>query len=164
MNNIVSKFIAAVFTMGTLQAETVFHLALPVANLEGVQEFYEDLGGECVNAKEGAIAFDLYGHSVVFRIYEEYQLPESPLEPAQINNHLEMIPARHFGLIICKDDFEQIAETMVRKDRPFFVEPALIRPGESDEIRFMMIQDPNGYAVEIKSHIPNTYLPIVKEH
>lgn len=162
MKKIVYKFLMAVLVMGTAQAETIFHLALPVSTLEGVQEFYEDLGGKCVDVKEGVIAFDIHGHSVVFRHYEDFQLPESPLESVQINNQLEMAPARHFGVIIPRDNFEMIATTMLQKAQPFFIQPFLLRAGEDDEVRFMMIQDPNGYAVEIKSHRLSTYLPVVK--
>jgi extradiol dioxygenase family protein len=145
-----------------LQAETIFHLALPVSTLEGVQEFYEDLGGKRVNANEDSIAFDFYGHSVIFRFYEGFQLPDAPREPAQLNDQLAMLPSRHFGVIISKEVFENIEKKMLEKERPFFARPVLLRPSESDEVRFMMIQDPNGYAVEIKSHVPNTYLPVVK--
>lgn len=151
------------FVMGTVQAETIFHLALPVSTLEGVQEFYEDLGGKRVEAKgEDAMAFDLYGHSIVFRRYEGFQLPDAPLESVKFNDDLLMIPSRHFGAIVSQEAFEQIAKIMIQKDRPFFASPILVRPGEVDEVRFMMIQDPNGYAIEIKSHIPNTYLPVFK--
>jgi hypothetical protein len=82
--------------LGTMQAETIFHLAMPASTLEGVQEFYEDLGGKRIDAREDAMAFDLYGHSVIFRLYEGFRLPDAPLEPAQLNEELALIPARHF--------------------------------------------------------------------
>src|SRR5215472_14571070 len=90
----------AFFAVGTTQADTIFHLAMPASTLDGVQEFYEDLGGVRVDAREDAIAFDLYGHSVIFRLHEGYRLPEVPLEPTQLNGELALIPARHFGVII----------------------------------------------------------------
>jgi len=162
MKNIVRMLLIAIFQVGIVRAETIFHLAMPVSTLEGVQEFYEDLGGELVGAREGVIAFELYGHSIVFRLTEGFQLPDVPFEPIQLNGRLVMIPDRHFGVIISRDIFEKIEKTMIKKARLFIAQPTLLRSGEIDEMRFMMIQDPNGYAIEIKSHLPSTYLPVVK--
>jgi extradiol dioxygenase family protein len=129
-----------------------FHMSMPVQNLNGTQDFYENiLGAKVVKVTEDEISLNFYGHSLVFRVSESFVLQPSPPEPYVVEGKNYEGHGRHFGLVLEKETWQKIRNRLHETSSQIKILAEFIKnEGTESEIGFMMILDPAGYAVELK--------------
>lgn len=123
-----------------------FHLAFPVTDLEQAREFYTKILG-CTLGREskGWIDFDFFGHQIV--AHYNAVMPDCPTSLVE-DKH---VPTRHFGLLLDRDDWHKLADSLTAKGVDFLIPPHIRFKGEAGEQATMFIQDPAGNGLEFKS-------------
>jgi extradiol dioxygenase family protein len=122
----------------------VFHLAIPVQDLDAAQHFYVSLLG-CKLARRypDRITLDFFGDQLVCHLTET----EAPV-PAP----LSLYP-RHFGVTFAAPaDFEALWQCAVLRKIPFFLEPSTRFEGLVEEHRTFVLLDPSGNLLEFKHY------------
>jgi uncharacterized protein len=124
-----------------------FHLAFPVADLLSTRQFYIDVLG-CRVGRESTswIDFDFFGHQITAHLSPE----ETKLAAANPVDG-DLVPVRHFGVILEWAAWHQLAEQLERFQVPFVIPPHLRFKGEVGEQATMFVRDPSGNALEFKS-------------
>ncbi|HTT82399.1 MAG TPA: VOC family protein [Rhizomicrobium sp.] len=124
-----------------------FHLAFPVRDLAEARAFYGDLLG----CREGRSAddwvdFDFFGHQIVAHL-------SPPSDPHKCQNRVdgELVPVRHFGVILSLPEWREMAEKLRGNSVKFLIEPTLRFRGQPGEQATMFFEDPSGNALEIKA-------------
>lgn len=125
----------------------IFHLAIPVTDLEATRDFYTLLL-HCSIGREASrwIDFNFFGHQVTAHLINS---PEAEIATNPVDG--EDIPARHFGAILDWDDWHALAFRLRNAGTNFIVEPYIRFAGESGEQATMFLQDPCGNYLEFKS-------------
>lgn len=123
-----------------------FHLAFPVTDLEQARKFYTEIL-ECKLGRESRdwIDFDFYGHQIV--AHHNSVIPDCPTSLVED----KQVPTRHFGLILERDDWQNLADSLTKKNIEFLIPPHILFEGEAGEQATMFIQDPAGNGLEFKS-------------
>lgn len=123
-----------------------FHLAFPVTDIEKARKFYtETLGCKPGRKTEHWIDFDFYGHQIVAHHNDEMPAcPTSLVEDCHV-------PTRHFGLLLDRADWQNLADKLVKKGIKFLIPPHIRFEGKPGEQATMFIQDPAGNGLEFKS-------------
>lgn len=124
-----------------------FHLAFPVHDLDEARAFY----GGVLGCQEGRSApewvdFDFFGHQIVAHLSADLRAGEGANEVDG-----EMVPIRHFGIILTPCKFKEISETLRAKKIDFFIEPQVRFVGQTGEQFTMFFRDPSGNALEFKA-------------
>ena len=124
-----------------------FHLAFPVHNLESAREFYVDIL-KCSTGRESDswIDFDLYGHQIVAHL--------SPDDCDLISTNIvdnDNIPSRHFGVILCWEDWTNLCVRLNELKINFFIEPKVRFKNKNGEQGTLFLKDPSGNILEFKS-------------
>jgi extradiol dioxygenase family protein len=125
-------------------ANDVFHLAVPVRDLDEAQRFYVDMLG-CKLARRYAdrITLDFFGDQLVGHLDEDATPRERPLS---------MYP-RHFGVTFrAAADFEALHQCAVTRKIPFFRELSTRFDGMVEEHRTFVLIDPSGNLLEFKHY------------
>ena len=123
-----------------------FHLAFPVDNLDKTREFYTKiLGCNEGRSSDRWIDFDMYGHQVVAHLVDE--LDEVATNAVDGDN----VPSSHFGVILEMEQWNQLADNLVKLGIEFIIEPHIRFKGESGEQATMFFLDPCGNALEFKA-------------
>ena len=63
----------------------------------------------------------------------------------------ENIPARHFGIILKKDEWKDLSEKLISKNIEFIIKPNIRFKGQKGEQSTFFIKDPSGNVLEFKS-------------
>ena len=124
-----------------------FHLAIAVDDLSKAEAFY----GKILNCTEGRrssnwIDWDFFGHQLV-----------THLEPSEVNiaktNIVDgqNVPARHFGIVLEWDKWEELAEIAKKNKFNFVIEPYIRFKGEPGEQGTFFFYDPFYNALEFKA-------------
>lgn len=124
-----------------------FHLALPVHDLERAREFYcELMGFGTGRTDERWIDLDFYGHQVTLHLVDDQAVTQdtNPVDG-------DAVPARHFGVVLDRDDWDRLAERLRAANVEFLIEPRIRFEGEVGEQATMFFRDPSGNALEFKS-------------
>ena len=123
-----------------------FHLAFPVRDLEAARGFYAGILG-CAVGRESArwIDFDFRGHQITAH------LVENPAEETVNPVDGDRVPARHFGLILDRRDWDALARKLAQAGAEFIIEPRVRFQGRPGEQATMFVRDPSGNALEFKS-------------
>lgn len=123
-----------------------FHLAFPVTDLEQAKEFYTKVLG-CKLGRESAnwVDFDFYGHQIV--AHNATDIIDCPTSLVDGNQ----VPIRHFGLLMERNDWQDLADTLTEKNISFLIAPHIRFKDEAGEQATMFIQDPSGNGLEFKS-------------
>ncbi len=128
--------------------EPLFHLSIPVDDLERARNFYIDTLG-CTVGRETRGRFDInfFGHHIVAHL--------SPREAAKENGAIasdgDTAPLRHFGVILPLEDWKEMEQRLVSRDINFTLSPRLSFAGKPAEQHIMMLPDGCGNIVEFKS-------------
>tara|TARA_B100000965_G_scaffold316846_1_gene277218 strand:- start:156 stop:569 length:414 start_codon:yes stop_codon:yes gene_type:complete len=123
-----------------------FHLAFPVDNLDKTREFYTKiLGCNEGRSSDRWIDFDMYGHQVVAHLVDE--LDDVATNAVDGDN----VPSSHFGVILEMEQWNQLADNLVKLGIEFIIEPHIRFKGESGEQATMFFLDPCGNALEFKA-------------
>ncbi|MBA3322967.1 MAG: VOC family protein [Pyrinomonadaceae bacterium] len=126
----------------------LFHLAFPVRDLEEARKFY----GELLGCPEGRssdqwIDYDFYGHQIVAHLQKD--APPSPQGGNMVDEH--HVPVPHFGVILPRDQWDELAGRLRRAGVQFIIEPYVRFAGQAGEQATMFLLDPSGNALEFKS-------------
>ncbi len=123
-----------------------FHLAFPVDNLEKTREFYtKTLGCNEGRSSDRWIDFDMYGHQVVAHLVDELdQVATNAVDG-------DDVPSSHFGVILEMEQWNQLADSLVKLGIEFIIEPHIRFKGEPGEQATMFFLDPCGNALEFKA-------------
>ena len=123
-----------------------FHLAFPVDDLEKTREFYTKILG-CIEGRSSDkwIDFDMYGHQVVAHLVDDLdQVATNAVDG-------DDVPSSHFGVILEMEQWNQLADSLVKLGIEFIIEPHIRFKGESGEQATMFFLDPCGNALEFKA-------------
>ena len=123
-----------------------FHLALPVYDLDETRKFYSTVLG--LDEKRSAINwvdFDFFGHQLSFHLVGG---KTGRVESTLIDN--DQVPARHFGLICSKEDWESLRDRLEKHKQKFIIGPKIRFQGKNGEQGTFFITDPSGNYLEFK--------------
>jgi extradiol dioxygenase family protein len=125
----------------------LFHLAIPVHDLNAARRFY----GGLLGCREGRssdswVDFDFYGHQVVAHL-----APEEARRARTSAVDGDDVPVRHFGVILSLSDWRALADELLAAGTRFIVEPHVRFKGEVGEQSTMFFLDPSGNALEFKA-------------
>jgi uncharacterized protein len=118
----------------------IFHLAIPINDVEKAKQFYQDgLGCEVGRENPNAVIFNFYGHQVVAHVTKENLTPAKSIYP------------RHFGLIFTEESqWELFLNRVKNQELLFYQEPKIRFLGELTEHRTFFLEDPFYNILEIK--------------
>jgi extradiol dioxygenase family protein len=131
----------------SMQAGALFHLAFPVNDIAATRRFYGDLIG-CAEGRSAPnwVDFDFYGHQLVAHLApDECGCKATSL----VDGHA--VPARHFGAIIERAQWDTLAARLREAKVDFIIEPYVRFQGLPGEQATMFFLDPSGNALEFKS-------------
>jgi hypothetical protein len=118
----------------------LFHLAIPILDVEQAKAFYAD-GLGCTVGRESAhaVIFGFYGHQLVAHVTQNPLTPQKGIYP------------RHFGLVFPTEaDWEQMLERAKAKDLKFREEPKRRFPGKITDHLTFFLEDPFYNLLEFK--------------
>ena len=96
-----------------------FHLAFPVHDLEKARVFYvEILGCEVGRYSDKWIDFNLYGHQIVAHLS-----PQDCSSTKKNEVDGDHVPAKHFGVILPWDKWDQLVKILKDKNVNWLIEP-----------------------------------------
>ena len=126
---------------------TRFHLAFPVKDLDQTKIFYLNILG-CSLGRESLkwVDFNLFGHQIVAHL--------SPEDCGSINRNQvdgDKIPARHFGVILNWDVWENLIKSIKEKDIVFYIKPKIRFKNKKGEQGTFFVLDPSENVLEFKS-------------
>jgi extradiol dioxygenase family protein len=129
-----------------------FHLAFPVTNLAAIREFYCsvlkcDIGRE----SERWIDFNFFGHQITAHLDET-----DDAQPKRNKVDNKAVPARHFGVILEWNNWDELLKHINTCDITFYIEPYTRFAGEEGEQRTFFIQDPSENFLEFKCFQDNS--------
>ena len=120
----------------------VFHLAIPVCDLDEAQDFYVTmLGCKLARRYNDRITIDFFGDQLVCHL--------TPGEPARP----ESLYPRHFGVTFRDSaDFEALHDLAVIRKIPFFADISTRFGAMAEEHRTFVLLDPSGNLLEFKHY------------
>ena len=122
-----------------LKKPAMFHLAIPINDIDQAKSFYTALGCEIGRESQQAIILNFYGHQVVAHKTQEKLTPQRSIYP------------RHFGLIFPDEsDWEAILTRAQNQQLTFYQQPKLRFSGQLTEHRTFFLEDPFYNLLEFK--------------
>jgi len=124
----------------------LFHLAIPVSDLDRANDFYVNMLG-CSKGRSSTkwIDFNFYGHQLV--CHEVKKSVKKNSNDVDGNN----VPIPHFGIILGWDQFQKLSANLQSKNINFIIEPTIRFKGKVGEQAIMFLKDPSDNAIEFKS-------------
>ena len=127
---------------------TLFHLALPVDDLDAADTFYGDcLGCHRGRSSERWIDYDFWGHQLVVHKVAPEALPAVATNPVDG----EQVPASHFGIILSWEDFDGLVNRLEQHGIVWVIPPNTRFAGRRGEQRTLFVRDPAGNHLEFKT-------------
>ncbi len=126
----------------------VFHLALPVDDLEAARAFYCGLLG-CPAGREAPgrwLDLDFFGHQLSLHLH-----PEAAGESRASAVDGDAVPVRHFGVVLPWPEWEALHGRLAAAGQPFRIAPRVRFAGKAGEQGTFFVLDPAGNALEFKS-------------
>ncbi len=138
-----------------MPTEALFHLSIPVDDLDRARAFYIDTLG-CTVGRETKGRFDInfFGHHVVAHHAPICRSGEAGRAPRAIESDGDVAPLRHFGVILPLGDWRAMEQRLKGRDIDFTLSPRLSFAGKPAEQHIMMLPDGCGNVVEFKSQPP----------
>jgi len=131
-----------------LMRTPVFHLAIPVNDLEKARKFYKNvLGATEGRSDDRWVDFNFFGHQLVAHL-DDSSVPQS--KPATNLVDGDTVPIPHFGLIVDRTAWEELLERLDRMQWPFDLPPHIKFKNSSGEQWTMFLSDPSGNTLEFK--------------
>lgn len=128
-----------------------FHLALPAHDIQKTREFYTNILG-CAERRSAFnwVDFDFFGHQLtVHLVLAKAERIESTLIDG------DQVPARHFGMVLPKLEWEALRDRLVASNQRFVIGPRVRFAGREGEQGTMFVVDPSGNYLEFK-HFSDT--------
>ena len=128
--------------------EPLFHLSIPVNDLDRAKAFYVDTIG-CTVGREAKGRFDInfFGHHVV----AHHSPREAAKDRGTILSDGGTASLRHFGVILPLEDWKRMERRLTARNVEFTLSPRLSFAGKPAEQHIMMLPDGCGNIVEFKS-------------
>lgn len=124
----------------------LFHLALPVTDLDATRLFYlETLQCHPGRESERWLDLDFFGHQLTLHLVDHPTI--------DANNAVDgdAVPTRHFGVILTPDQWRALADQLRAAGCEFLLEPRTRFAGKPAEQSTLFVRDPSGNALEFKS-------------
>jgi hypothetical protein len=123
--------------------DDVFHLAIPVHDLDEAQRFYVTLlGCKLARRYDDRITVDFFGDQLVCHLTEE-----------MATGRPESLYPRHFGVTFrAGADFEALHHCAVTRKIPFYQEASTRFEGLVEEHSTFVLLDPSGNLLEFKHY------------
>jgi uncharacterized protein len=119
----------------------IFHLSIPVAELDPAKRFYvEVLGARVGRENEKWLDILLWGHQITL------QKAPSEVNPQKDQN------GRHFGVVLPWPEWEDEAKRLSAAGVQFHGKPVVLKQGTDEEQAKMYLKDPSGNLIEIKAY------------
>ena len=126
----------------------IFHLAIPVHDLEAAREFYGNtLGCPEGRSSETWVDFNFHGHQVVAHLDTEAHQKHDAHNAVDEKE----IPVPHFGLVLEWEQWHILRDRLITAAVSFIVGPYIRFTGLPGEQATMFLRDPSGNALEFKS-------------
>jgi len=123
-----------------------FHLAFSVKDTEKTKQFYVDvLGCAVTKSTEHWLNINFFGHQL--SIHEN---PQMENDRKKIIVEDKEVPLNHFGVILKKKEWEDLANKLKKAKVKFIIEPKLKHKRQVCEQAIMFLQDPSGNGIEFK--------------
>ena len=124
----------------------LFHLAIPVSDLDTANDFYINVLG-CSKGRSSTkwMDFNFSGHQLV--CHEDKKSVNKDSNDVDGNN----IPVPHFGIILEWNQFQKLSADLQSKNINFIIEPTIRFKGQVGEQAIMFLKDPSNNAIEFKS-------------
>ena len=128
------------------ESRDVFHLAVPVYDLDETVAFYvTKLGCKLARRYDDRVTLDFFGDQLV-SISRPLRVPCTPV------HELEMYP-RHFGVTFRDEaDFNALYELCRQRDVPFFSDVAERFQGMVEVHKTFVVADPSSNLLEFKHY------------
>ena len=122
----------------------VFHLAIPVHDLDEAQQFYvTQLGCKLARRYPDRITLDFFGDQLVCHLSEDDAAPEKPAS----------LYPRHFGVTFRDPaEFEALYRCAVTRKIPFFHDVSTRFEAMAEEHSTFVLIDPSGNLLEFKHY------------
>jgi uncharacterized protein len=119
----------------------VFHLAIPVKDLDEAYEFYvRGLGCKLARRYDDRITLDFFGDQLVCHLSDK------------IDDGTDLYP-RHFGVTFRnRDDWDRLVHLAETRGLTFFAKPFLRFEGMVEEHGSFVLQDPSNNLLEFKQY------------
>jgi len=125
-----------------------FHIAFPVDDLAAARHFYGSvLGCPEGRSSEQWIDFNLFGHQIVAHCKPASRDSNPHSNPVDGHD----VPVPHFGVVLTKRQWSELAERVKAAGVQFIIEPYTRFAGEVGEQSTMFFLDPAGNALEFKA-------------
>lgn len=123
-----------------MNMELIFHLAIPINDINEAKAFYCDgLGCSLGRENDQALILNFYGHQLVTHKTQETLIPQKGIYP------------RHFGLIFAdKLDWEKVLNRSQANNLTFNQQPRLRFPNQLTEHNTFFLEDPFFNLLEFK--------------
>ena len=123
-----------------------FHLAFSVKNIEETKKFYVDvIGCTVTKSTDHWLNINFFGHQL--SIHEN---PQMKNERITITVEGKEVPLYHFGVILNKEDWEELANKLKKAKVDFLIAPKLKHENQVCEQALMFLKDPSGNGIEFK--------------
>ena len=129
-----------------MSVNTLFHFSFAVDDLDRARRFYGGLLG-CSEGRKlpNRADFNFFGHHIVAHLAPEDVVGEKGRKIAG-----DRTPLRHFGVVTNLDDFQKIADNLLKGDAEFINRPDVKQKGTVREQMLMTVRDGCGNAIEFK--------------
>ena len=128
--------------------EPLFHLSIPVDDLDRARAFYVDtLGCSVGRQARGRFDINFFGHHIVAHLAPR----EAAAGKGEIPSDGDVAPLRHFGVILDLDDWKAMERRLGERGVDFVLSPRVSFAGKPAEQHIMMLPDGCGNIVEFKS-------------
>jgi extradiol dioxygenase family protein len=125
------------------EARDVFHLAIPVYDLDDAQEFYVgSLGCKLARRYPDRITIDFFGDQLVCHL----------VEAPPVRDEVQLYP-RHFGVTFREArDFDAVHDLCVQRKIELFAEVSVRFDGLVEAHRTFVLRDPSDNLIEFKHY------------
>jgi len=125
--------------------ESRFHFAFNVTDLQIACDFYSNvLGCEQGRRSDTWVDFNFFGHQLSLHLGEPFPVANT----GKVDNIV--VPMPHFGAVLAKKDWQQLADKLSETELKFVIPPTLRFEGQKGEQYTMFFLDPFGNPIEIK--------------
>jgi uncharacterized protein len=124
---------------------SLFHFSFHITDLDQARRFYGDvLGCQEGRSTDTWVDFDFFSHQISLHLGEPFK--------TTLTGHVGeyMVPMPHFGLVLQKDDWQNLANRLQAANMAFVVPPHLRFEGQPGEQWTMFFMDPFGNPIEVK--------------
>ena len=114
--------------MTSAETRPPFHLAFPVVDIATTRAFYgEVIGCRVGRSAERWIDFDFFGHQISAHLVDD--VDSAATNPVDGDN----VPARHFGAVLPRAEWDALIERLRGADVAFDIGPRIRFEGEVGE-------------------------------